>query len=425
MTTRRGHHEGHRYQRADGRWEWKITLPNGERRSFYGKTEREARDKKNQAIRDYEAGLSQKRERMTVNQYLEEWLETTAKERVRPSTLAAYRSHIDVHLTPALKGIRLRELEPDHVNKMLASIVRGGASPATANRVRATLRSALNSAVKSRHIVRNAAALSEPRRERKGRITPLTPEQARTLIRETRENPLGPLIEVAIYTGMRQGELLALRWRDVDLDAGIAIITRTLTWERNEDEDGRRLVAVFSDPKTEQSRRSIRLTTDAVDALKRQREKVAELQQAATVKNWRPITGEDLVFPSSHGTPLNSSNVTNRLKAILERLGLPHQRFHDLRHLTASLLLSEGVDIFTVKEILGHSQIALTANTYGHLTDKLSGDAAERMQRALADDNIGTLTTKLTTDAIVSDVTASEGSRGKARERRGIADDIE
>jgi integrase len=424
VTTRRGHNEGHRYQRADGRWEWKITLPNGERRSFYGKTEREARDKKNQAIRDYEAGLSQKRERMTVNQYLEEWLETTAKERVRLSTLESYRSHIDVHLIPAMKGIRLRDLEPDHVNKMLASLVRIGASPATANRVRATLRAALNSAVKSRHIVRNAAALSEPRKERKGRIAPLTPEQARTLIRETRNDTLGPLIEVAIYTGMRQGELLALRWSDVDLEAGIVTISRTLTWERNEDREGRRMVPVFSDPKTEQSRRSIRLTTGAVDALNRQRERVAGLQQTATVKNWRPIAGEDLVFPSSYGTPLNSSNVTNRLKAILERMGLPHQRFHDLRHLTASLLLSEGVDIFTVKEILGHSQISLTANTYGHLTDKLAGDAAERMQRALSDDTIDTLTTKVTTDAIASNDTWGEGSEEKVSESRGNTDNV-
>jgi integrase len=213
---------------------------------------------------------------------------------------------------------------------------------------------------------------------------------------------MGPLIEFAIYTGMRQGELLALRWSDVDLEKGIVTISRTLTWEKNDEEGGRRMRPVFSDPKTDQSRRSIRLTDGAVHALNRQRQQVTELEQKATVKNWNPLYGEDLIFPSAHGTPLNSSNVTNRLKMILEQLELPHQRFHDLRHLTASLLLSEGVDIFTVKEILGHSQIAQTANTYGHLTEKLADDAAVRMQRALADDKTDPLTTKVTTDSIAS-----------------------
>jgi integrase len=174
------------------------------------------------------------------------------------------------------------------------------------------------------------------------------------------------------------------------------------------------MIPEFSDPKTEQSRRSIRLPQAAVDALKRQQHKVVELEQEATVKNWRPIPGEDLVFPSAYGTPLNNSNVTHRLQLLLEGINarltedakLPRQRFHDLRHATASLLLAGGVDLFTVKEILGHSQISLTANIYGHLTDKLADDAAARLHRALADDKSESLTTKLTTDALASDSTS-------------------
>jgi len=409
VTTRRGHHEGHRYRRADGRWEWKITLPNGERRSFYGKTEREAREKKNRAIRDYESGLSRNAERLTVNQYVMEWLETVARERVRPSTLTAYTSHFDIHIKPAMKGIKLRDLEPDDVNRMLAGIVRGGATPATANRVRATLRAALASALKSRYVTHNAAALSEPRKERKTRISPLTIEQARLLIADVKDDRIGPLVETAIYTGMRQGELLALRWQDVDLEECVVTVSRTLTWEKNPSETGPKMLPVFSDPKTDKSHRRIRLTAKAVAALERQHAKVIELEQKATVTRWKPIPGEDLVFPSAFGGPLNNSNVTNRLQGILKRLELPRQRFHDLRHLTASLLLAEGVDIFTVKEILGHSQIALTANIYGHLTEKLADDAASRLDRAFADDDfddkIETLTTKLTTDAIASDDT--------------------
>lgn len=403
----RGHGEGHVYQRADGRWEWKITMPNGERRSFYGTTKRAATEKKNRALRDFEAGLSRNRERMTVSQYLDEWLEGVAKERVRPSTYRAYRSHIETHLKRAMKGIKLRELEPDDVNRMLAGIVRGGASPATANRVRATLRAALASALKSRYVTHNAAALAEPRKERRGRITPLTIQQARRLIAGVKNDRIGPLVETAIYTGMRQGELLALRWDDIDLEAGIVTVSRTLTWEKDQGDTGRRTRPVFSDPKTDQSRRRIRLTAKAVAALERQKAKVIELEQKATVTRWKPIPGEDLVFPSAVGGPLNSSNVTNRLQGVLERLKLPKQRFHDLRHLTASLLLAEGVDIFTVKEILGHSQIALTANTYGHLTEKIADDAAGRLDRAFADDKTDEMTTKETTDTNAPDDTGA------------------
>ncbi len=306
---------------------------------------------------------------------------------------------------PALRGVRLRDLSSVQINRMLTSLVAGGMSPTTANRIRATLRTALTSAVKDGLILRNVAALSDPRRERRERITPLTAEQARLLIRETRTDRIGPLIEVAIMTGMRQGELLALHWDDVDLESGVVHVRRTLTWRRGDEGSGRKMMPVFSDPKTEQSRRSIKLTRSAVEALKRQQQKVVELEQEATVKNWRPIDGEDLVFLSAYGTPLNSSNVTHRLQMLLERLKLPKQRFHDLRHATASLLLAEGVDLFTVKEILGHSQISLTANTYGHLTDKLADDAAERLHRALSDDQAADLTTKLTTDALASDDT--------------------
>ncbi len=137
--TRRGHHEGTSYHRSDGRWEWKETFPNGRRRSFYGKTEREARRKAKQALRDYEDGLSRRGEKLTMRTYLADWLETTAAERVRPSTLESYRSHVEYHIVPAIGSIQLRQLTATDVNRMLAALIRKGVSPATANRVRATL----------------------------------------------------------------------------------------------------------------------------------------------------------------------------------------------------------------------------------------------------------------------------------------------
>lgn len=387
---RRQPFEGHVYQRKDGLWEWKITLANGERKSFYGKTERVARDKRNSFIRDHEAGLSRNDERLTVNQYLDRWLIETATDRVRPSTLATYTSHIEVHIKPAMARIRLRELSPEHVNRMLASIVREGSSPTTANRVRATLRTALTSAVKARIVGINAAALSEARRETTKRVSPLTVPQAQVLIKHLTGKPMGPLVITAIYTGLRQGELLALSWQDIDFEEETLSVRRTLTWIKNPVPGAnQRNLPVFGEPKTETSKRTIKMPKPVMKALKSQLVTI-EKHKAAAGERWRPIPDEDLVFPTIFGTPQNASNVTNRLREVLIDLNLPHQRFHDLRHLTASLLLAEGMDIFTVKEILGHSQISLTANTYGHLSKKLSDAAADALSTSIfADEEDG------------------------------------
>ncbi len=372
--TRRGHHEGTKHHRADGRWEWRITLAGGKRRSFYGRTEREARDKKNAAIRDHESGLAATDARLTVKVYLQRWLIDTAAHRVRDATLRSYESLVRVHIVPALGRVRLRELTATDVNRMLAGMMTGdgGVSAATANRARACLRTALASAVKAGLVPRNAAQLADARTERRARIVPYTPEQARHLIRETRDDWMGPLLTLALATGMRQGELLALRWSDVDIGARLVRVERTLGWRRGK--DGRREV-VFGDPKTEQSRRGVPLTGVAAAALERQRVMVDTFGVSS-----------ELVFPSMRGTPQDGVNVTQRAKRLMAAAGLPEKRFHDLRHSAASFLLAEGAELFVVKEVLGHSQISLTANTYGHMTPRLAMDAAARMGRALDDD---------------------------------------
>jgi integrase len=141
----------------------------------------------------------------------------------------------------------------------------------------------------------------------------------------------------------------------------------------------------LTDPKTEQSRRSIRLSDPALAALELQADRVAEFRMAATSR-WQENA---LVFPSTIGTFQHGSNVTHRFQKMLADAGLPRRPFHVFRHCTASILMAEGMDLFTVKEVLGHSQIALTANTYGHLTQKLSDEAARRMGRAFMVDDIG------------------------------------
>ncbi len=376
MTTRRrsANHTGTSHKRKDGRWEWKISLPDGRRKSFYGATEGEARTRAKVALKDMDQGVDISVKDLTVAQFLNRWIDETAADRVRPSTLRSYRGHIDVHIIKHLGSIKLRNLTPQSVNRMLATIVATGASPTTANRIRATLRTALASAVKWGLVARNVAALSDARKESKVRVKPMQLEEILVFLKATEHDRHGPLFHLAIATGLRQGELFALRWTsDIDLTRGVLIVNHTAAPGK----DGR---ITFGPTKTDQSRRVVRLTESAIAALHRQRELVDRLELLAA-ESW---TDHDLVFPSKTGTFLDGSNVRTALQRALKRAGLPDQRFHDLRHATASLLISEGCDLFTVKEILGHSQYHLTANTYGHLSQKVSEEAASRLNRALS-----------------------------------------
>lgn len=379
---RRGHMEGTKHKRTDGRWAWQIML-GGKRRTFYGRTEKEARAKKNRAIRDYEQGVRHGNARLTVGAYLDAWMDQTARQRVRPSTLASYRGHIETHIKPAVGHIRLSELGAGDVNRMLTAIVDSGRSPRTANHVRGTLRTALRSAVRDGMVARNAAQLSDARRETRERVVPLTPDEARRLIADTRDDPMGPLLTMALASGMRQGELLGLQWSDIDADSRTLRIERALTWREGKEGEPTR-VWVFGEPKTEQSKRSLRLSRIALEALARQRGVIQGMMVIAAGR-WRD---HGLVFPSSVGTPLNPSNVTHRCERLMRASGIEGKRFHDLRHSATSFLLAQGMDLFVVKEILGHSQIAQTANTYGHLLDSVADEAAEHMDRALGGDGI-------------------------------------
>lgn len=372
--ARRSHGEGTRHKRADGRWEWRVTMPDGRRRSFYGRTEREARDKKNRALREYEQGLRASSEKLTVATYLRSWLDGSLSERARPSTVRSYRQQIEHHLIPALGHIKLRDLEVMHVNAMLADLVAGGLSPQSANVARKVLTTALQSAVKQGLILRNVASLSDPRREDARDVVPYSPEEARALIAATRDDPLGPMIALALATGMRQGELLALQWRSVDLDRRRLRVERTVTRVNNRQ--------TFGPPKTQAGRRTIWLTDVAIDALRRARVVANEYRLLAGGR-W---VDHDLVFPSRVGTAQYGQNVTARIKRAMERSGVRVVTFHALRHTTASLLLAEGMDVFAVKEMLGHANIQTTLDIYGHMTDRLAGRAAASIDRVLGDD---------------------------------------
>lgn len=211
---------------------------------------------------------------------------------------------------------------------------------------------------------------------RREEIMPLAPAQASLFLQTAAANDdwLEALYVVAIHCGLRQGELLALMWEDIDLDTGTLQVRRSL----EDSIDGH---PIFTTPKTSKSRRGIRLTTGATEALKRHRKRQLE-ERLRVAGLWQD---HGLVFTTKLGTPLNRHNLCQRsFKPLLEQAGLPEIRFHDLRHTCATLLLTGGVHPKIVQELLGHSAIAITLDTYGHVVPGMGDIAAGAMDEAFA-----------------------------------------
>lgn len=372
MTAkRRGHHEGTIRERADGRWECQISLPSGKRKSLYGKTRKAVQDALRAALRDIDAGLDLGSPRQTVGAFLDRWLEDVVTPNVRPATLECYALHVRRHLKPAIGHLALDKLTPQHVQALMNAQTKTGLSPRSVQLTRATLRRALGQALKWSLVSRNVATLVDPPRSVRKPVQPLTAEQARAFLAATATHRLGPLFHIAITTGLRQGELFGLKWDDVDLATG------TLTVRHAMQRIGGKPTLV--EPKTTLSRRMVTLPASAVAVLRVQRTRQLE-ERLLVGGRWQDW---GLVFASGIGTPLEPSNVTHRFQTLIAAAGLPRQRFHDLRHCAASLLLAGNVAPRTIMGILGHSQISLTMNTYAHLSPALERDAARALDAVL------------------------------------------
>jgi integrase len=243
--------------------------------------------------------------------------------------------------------------------------------PRTVGHAHAVLRAALNQAVKDRIIDFNPVLAADPPRVPGSTFTVWEAAQQRAFLAHVADDPLEALYRLALTTGMRQGELLGLRWRDVNFDAGTLTINQVLV------RTGRRYD--FPDPKTAQSRRTIPLAARTIASLKRRKREQAEhrIEQA---KGWMD---RDLVFTLDGGEPLPNWWVTGEFQRRTSEAGLPKARFHDLRHMAASQLIESGADLAVVREILGHSTITTTVNIYGHLTERHKRAAIDRLSEAL------------------------------------------
>ena len=349
--------------RMNGRdlWVGRFQL-DGKRHAVYGKTAKECGRKLREAYRLAETGVTVARADLTTGRYLDEWLEASVRSKLRPSTVKSFEDTVRRFLKPAIRQVPLVKLEARHIEKMLAGLP-SHLSDTTRRYCYVVLRIALGRAYKQGLVMRNVATMVDAPRKAHHEVEPLDQDELRRLIASLEGDRLEALYVTALATGLRQGELLGLRWQDVDLSDGTVTVRHTLS----------RIGAGLGEPKTEASRRTVRLPDSAAGALRRHK---------ATQKLVRLTDG--YVFATRTGTPLQARNVTRGFHRALQKAGVERRRFHDLRHTFATLLLSQGVDIAVVSKALGHSNVSTTADIYSHWTRPMQERTAAVMESLLA-----------------------------------------
>jgi integrase len=296
------------------------------------------------------------------------WLSDVVRSTVRPSTWESYERLLRVQVLPEIGRLPLSRLGPQNLAQLYQSMLDRGCSARTAQYAHAVLHRALRQAVRWNLIVRNPAEFVDPPRPQRPSNVVLNPDQINALIVATNGDPLRALYVLAITSGMRQGELLGLKWADVNLEAGSIHVCRQIMRTR--------AGFVFSDPKTAKGRRTIVLPDLAVVTLRDHRQAQIAKRLAAGL-DWEDY---DLVFPNAFGRPLERQNVLRRsFQPLLSRAGVPRIRFHDLRHSAATLPLLQGVHPKVVQERLGHATISVTMDIYSHVLPNLQREAADKL----------------------------------------------
>jgi integrase len=367
-AKRRGHGEGSIKQRTDGLWEARISLPGGKRKSYYGKTRKEAQDKLRAALRDLEDGVDLSANTMSVAQFLDKWLSASVKPSVKAKTYITYESLCRTAITPRIGGKKLAKLTPLDLQYLYSDLADAGLSLRSVHHVHRVLHRAFVQAERWKILPRNPCDGATAPKAGRAELTVWNPREADAFLVASREHPFYALYVLALTSGMRQGELLGLRWSDVDVNAGTMAVRRALQWQRG-------VGLVFIEPKTARSRRKVHLSQTALVALRAHQDRQIWARNAAG-EAWND---HDLVFYNAIGNPLSPTNETKRFQRAAAATKVPVIRFHDLRHTAATILLSQGVHVKLVSEMLGHSTITLTLDTYSHVIPAMHGDAAAAM----------------------------------------------
>jgi integrase len=329
-------------------------------------------------------GIIATRVKITVSQWLDTWLETYAKVRVRQNTYEDYKRIVEGHLKPSIGSFNLKDLRPEQVQKMLNQKLASGRqrdcgehkkggplSPRTVELIFTVLHSALEQAVKNQTLIRNICNAVDKPKKSKNEFIPWTTEQMNHFLSSTKASRLFPVYITEWGTGLRRSELLGLKWEDIDLKRGMLTVRRAMVRVKSG--------YVFGDPKTKKSKRTIPLPERVTKELKAWKKRQAA-ENVAFEGEYNPL---NLVFCNEAGQPMNPDFVSRSFKKDLEDAELPVIRFHDLRHGHATMLLELGENLKVVSDRLGHHSVAMTGDTYSHVQEKIQKEASNKLDKAL------------------------------------------
>ncbi|MEE8530661.1 MAG: site-specific integrase [Hyphomicrobium sp.] len=372
--------------RKRGKTSWAIVLeighgPDGKRRQKWHSIKGNRKDAERELARlvhEFNLGNYVEPSRLTVREYLERWLSDYAATSVSAKTCECYRDMISAHITPALGNHKLSKLRPLHVQSFYSVALasgrkdgKGGLSAQSVLHFHRLLHRAFVHAVKWQLIARNVIDAVEPPRVEKLEMRALTEGETAKLIAVVKTSRVYVAVMLALTTGLRRGEVLALRWADIDLDSAGLAVNQSLEQTRG----GLR----FKAPKTSKSRRAVALPALAVEILREHR--IAQTKERLALGSAYEDNG--LVCARQDGSPWPPDTFSTAFASLIRRSNIPHLRFHDLRHTHATQLLRQGVHPKIVSERLGHSTIAITLDTYSHVLPGMQEDAAAKIDAAL------------------------------------------
>lgn len=368
---RRGKGEGSIFKRKDGRWCGFITVGydekgNQKKKFFYGKTRQEVAEKINQALNEIKQGILITDNNITLENWLNIWLHQYKKNQISESTFDDYESIIKNHINPVLEKYNLKDLRPEHLQMLYNEKHKAGLSTKRIKDIHVILHSALNQAIKNELIVRNVSeATTLPKNTREKEMKVLTIEEQKRFLQVLEGERLKPAFVLALSTGMRLGEILALKWQDVDLENKRITIRNSVRRIKNRNEQSEiktKTVLVLKEPKTENSGRIIPLPDVAYQELVN----FKLLQEEEKRQAGSSYVDSGFVFTTKVGTPIEPRNFLRTFYRITEKAGL-NINFHALRHTFATRLLEANTNPKVVQELLGHSDISTTLNIYSHV----------------------------------------------------------
>ncbi len=379
MAKRRSNGEGNIRKRKDGRWEGRYTAgfdpATGKQvfKNVLGKTQNEVKEKLKKALEESQKLDFTRTGKYTVGQRMEEWFENVCTIKVRPSSHQTYRGYIDHHITPYIGKTPIEKLSTMDLQKLCRKLMdKGrverieskkqpkGLGPKTVRNVMQVISSAMDFAVAQKIITENPCKAVELPKVKKQEMQTIPAEQLQAFLTEAKASGVYEMYYIELSTGLRRGELLGLKWSDIDWNNAVITVRRQVARINGE---------ITEAPlKTKNSYRRVSISPQAIEVLKTQKAK----------------TNSEYVFPSPTGGPISLDSVNNMLKQVLSRAGIPKVRFHDLRHTFATIALQNGVDIKTVSSILGHFSAGFTLDTYAHVTTAAQKEAAITMGNVLS-----------------------------------------